>query len=153
MSLKEKGKQLYRMKGVLAVHGSDRKFVYQAVHMLNVGGYTEEWGSDEPRVSKLTFIGKLLDKEELQQGFEHCLSTPENIAARLAACGLGSLRFAIGDKVKCNTGQGWQTGSVVQLMYRDEFMPPGMVAPYQVQLDGGDLIYAPADEESLIQKA
>ena len=29
--LPQKGKQLYRMEGVIAVDGSDSKFVYQAV--------------------------------------------------------------------------------------------------------------------------
>jgi len=66
---------------------------------------------------------------------------------------LKALRFGIGDKVKCNTGGGWVAGEVVKLMYREDDMPPGMVAPYQVQLDGGNLIYAPADEDTLIKKA
>ena len=38
-------------------------------------------------------------------------------------------------------------------MYREDFMPPGMVAPYQIKLDKGDLIYAPADEDDIIRKA
>jgi len=38
-------------------------------------------------------------------------------------------------------------------MYRDDGMPPGMVAPYQVKLDSGDLIYAPEDSDELIRKA
>ena len=39
-------------------------------------------------------------------------------------------------------------------MYRDSSMPPGMVAPYQVKLlDGGDLIYVPADEDAVCKKA
>ena len=40
-------------------------------------------------------------------------------------------------------------------MYREKFMPPGMVAPYQVQLDGpnGALIYAPADEDPIVRAA
>ena len=50
--------ELYRMKGVLAVHGDDRKFVFQAVHMINIGGFTEAWADGEERVTKLTIIGK-----------------------------------------------------------------------------------------------
>ena len=38
-------------------------------------------------------------------------------------------------------------------MYRDEFMPPGMIAPYQVKLADGGLIYAPEDQDQLIRKA
>ena len=37
-------------------------------------------------------------------------------------------------------------------MYRDEFMPQGVVAPYQVKLDSGSLIYAPHDDDALIRK-
>jgi len=59
----------------------------------------------------------------------------------------------MGDKVKCNTGEGWKVGEVVALMYRDDYMPPGVVAPYQVKLDDGNCIYAPADEDELIRKA
>ena len=49
------------------------------------------------------------------------------------------LRFGVGDKVLCNTGDGWSRGEVVGLMYRDDVMPPGVVAPYQIQLDGDDV--------------
>ena len=34
MILRTKGTDIYRMKGVLAVAGTDQKFVYQAVHMI-----------------------------------------------------------------------------------------------------------------------
>jgi hypothetical protein len=40
-------------------------------------------------------------------------------------------------------------------MYREKYMPPGMVAPYQVKLDGkkDHLIYAPEDVDQVIRKA
>ena len=99
---------------------------------------------------------------------------PERHASSFAArCGLGSspqlapekrilprstvrrtLRFGVGDRVECKTGKTeWSAGEVVALMYRDDQMPPGMVAPYQVKLDSGNLIYAPADEDELITRA
>ena len=56
----------------------------------------------------------------------------------------------VGDAVECNTGE-WSKGTIVALFYRDEGMPPGMTAPYQVQLDDGRLIYAPADDDQLIR--
>ena len=37
-------------------------------------GYTSCWG-DAPRVNRLIFIGKNLDREELKKGFEACLET------------------------------------------------------------------------------
>ena len=134
--------------GVLAVAYSKQKFVYQAVHMIFNGNFDEPWGADEKRESKLVFIGKNLDHDELKKGFTDCASTPEKLQKKLK-----SLRFAIGDKVKCNTGGGFAKGTVVKLMYRDDEMPPGMVAPYQVKLDDGDLIYAPSDSDDLIRKA
>ena len=92
--------------------------------------------------------GKNLDHEALKKAFAACEVTPELLEKKRKM-----LRFGVGDKVKCNTGNGWQAGEVVALMYRDEYMPPGMTAPYQVQIDGGSLIYAPADTDELIRKA
>ena len=120
--------------------------------MIFNGNFEDAWAEGEKRMSKLVFIGKNTALEGLKEGFEACLSTDE-----LRAKQLESLRFKIGDSVECNTGAGWKSGKVVAQMYREKYMPPGMVAPYQVQLDGeggspGSLIYAPADEDGLIRK-
>merc|ERR1711998_125079 len=145
--LQEKGTDIFRMKGVLAIEHSEQRFVYQAVHMIFDGNFTEPWQPDEDKENKLVFIGKNLNAKELKAAFAACLSTAETKEKRIKA-----LRFSIGDKVECNTGKGWQKGSVVAHMYRDEYMPPGMVAPYQIKLADGSLIYAPADEDELIRK-
>jgi G3E family GTPase len=146
--LQKKGADLYRMKGVLAIKHAEQKFVYQAVHMIFNGNFDEEkWQPDEKRCSKLVFIGKNLNHAELKAGFDACIATPEQQEKKKKA-----MRFAIGDRVSCNTGGGWQPGVVASLMYRDEYMPPGMVAPYQVKLDNGDLIYAPQDSDELIRR-
>merc|ERR1712167_116663 len=137
------------MKGVLAIKYSEQRFVYQAVHMIFNGNFTEAWEPGEPRENKLVFIGKNLVAAELRAAFEACIATDEIIAKKTKM-----LRFAIGDKVECKTGaDSWSAGTIVELMYRDDGMPPGMCAPYQVKLSEGDLIYAPADEEDLIRKA
>jgi len=78
--LKNLGNDIYRMKGVLAVAGSPKKFVYQAVHMIFDGVFEGEWAPSEERGNKLVFIGKNLDKAALQRGFEACLDTPANRA-------------------------------------------------------------------------
>ena len=78
--LKTKGESIYRMKGVLAISGASKKFVYQAVHMIFDGRFDEEWAPGEPRVNKLVFIGKNLDLEELKTGFAATLDSPENQA-------------------------------------------------------------------------
>jgi G3E family GTPase len=148
--LKEKAADIYRMKGIISVEHAEQKFVYQGVHMIFTGDFDGSWSKDEKRESKLVFIGKSLDHEELKKGFEACLSTPE-----LRAKQIESLRFGVGDKVECNTGNGWKSGEVVAIMYREKYMPPGMVAPYQVSLDGTEkhLIFAPADEDEVVRKA
>merc|ERR1712070_1338254 len=125
------GADIFRMKGVLAIKYADEKFVYQAVHMIFNGNFDESWAEGEPRASKLVFIGKNLNKEELQARFDACKATPEMLQKKVAA-----LRFKIGDKVECNTGGGWEAGEIVDHLYRDDGMPPGMVAPYQVMVAG-----------------
>ena len=37
-------------------------------------------------------------------------------------------------------------------MYRDDGMPPGLIAPYQVRLSDGEYIYAPMDEDGIVRK-
>eukprot|EP00415_Alexandrium_ostenfeldii_P001636 UN1636 len=55
--LKEKGVDIFRTKGVLAVQGMKEKFVFQAVHMAFSGAPQKCWAEGEMRVCKLTFIG------------------------------------------------------------------------------------------------
>ena len=78
---------------------------------------------------------------------------PEDSRACVRATRLQRLRFAVGDAVECNLGERWAKGVVVDLMLtRDAAMASGVVAPYQVQLEGGGLIYAPEDAEGTIRK-
>ena len=61
-------------------------------------------------------------------------------------------RFDIDDRVCCRTGTtSWERGTIVALDYREEGWRAGLVAPYQIALDDGRLIYAPADNEQLIK--
>jgi len=72
--LKEKGTDLFRSKGVLAVKGMKEKFVFQAIHMLFANSQEGAWGPDEERRCKMIFIGKNLDREELTKGFMACMA-------------------------------------------------------------------------------
>jgi G3E family GTPase len=72
--LKEKGVDLFRSKGVLAIKGMKQKFVFQAIHMLFANSMEGEWGPDETRRCKMIFIGKNLNREELTSGFMACLA-------------------------------------------------------------------------------
>merc|ERR1719282_202647 len=72
--LKEKGVDLFRTKGVLAVKGMKQKFVFQAIHMLFANSNEGSWGPDEERRCKMVFIGKNLDRAELTDGFMKCMA-------------------------------------------------------------------------------
>ncbi|KAL8099068.1 uncharacterized protein LOC141684375 isoform X2 [Apium graveolens] len=71
--LTEQSEDIYRMKGLLAVDGMDERFVFQGVHDIFQGSPDRLWEKDEPRVNKVVFIGKNLDKEEIEKGFRACL--------------------------------------------------------------------------------
>jgi len=72
--LREKGVDLFRSKGVLAVKGMKQKFVFQAIHMLFANSNEGEWAPDEERRCKMIFIGKNLSREELTSGFMKCMA-------------------------------------------------------------------------------
>jgi G3E family GTPase len=69
--LQTKGNDLYRSKGILNVKGSDKRLVFQGVHMLFDAKFDRPWG-DDPRGNTLVFIGKNLDREALTSGFHRC---------------------------------------------------------------------------------
>ncbi|XP_068641679.1 uncharacterized protein [Aristolochia californica] len=71
--LLEHSDDIYRMKGLLSVEGMDQRFVFQGVHDIFQGSPDREWAPDEPRINKIVFIGKNLDKEALEKGFKACL--------------------------------------------------------------------------------
>ncbi|CAA2959365.1 Hypothetical predicted protein [Olea europaea subsp. europaea] len=67
--LLESSEEIYRMKGLLSVDGMNERFVFQGVHHIFQGSPDRLWRPDEPRINKIVFIGKNLDKEELEKGF------------------------------------------------------------------------------------
>ena len=71
--LRTKGADIFRMKGVLSVKGFETRFVFQGVHMLFDGRPDRPWGS-QPRINKLIFIGRNLDRNALTAGFRACLA-------------------------------------------------------------------------------
>ncbi|CAE7193243.1 CBWD1 [Symbiodinium natans] len=71
--LTERGTDIFRTKGVLAVKGSDHKFVFQGIHMIFGGQPQDPWPSGE-RVNRLIFIGRNLDRAELETGFKSTLA-------------------------------------------------------------------------------
>ena len=70
--LSTKGTDIFRMKGVLNVDGSDQRYVFQGVHMLFDGQPDRLWRDGESRVNRLVFIGRNLDRAELNSRFAAC---------------------------------------------------------------------------------
>jgi G3E family GTPase len=71
--LREKGVDIFRMKGIINVKDFDKRFVFQGVHMLFDGQPDREWGVGERRNNKMIFIGRNLDRAELNSRFAACL--------------------------------------------------------------------------------
>ncbi len=70
--LQEQGGNLLRTKGILAVANDDRRFAFQAVHMMADGDFIGRWKGDAARHSRLVFIGRDLNRPQLRRGFEAC---------------------------------------------------------------------------------
>ena len=64
---------MLRYKGVLHMKGTDRKVIFQGVHQLMGSDLGPEWAKDEPRESRMVFIGIELPREILEQGLDQCL--------------------------------------------------------------------------------
>ena len=71
--LTERGGDIFRSKGVLAIAGMDNEYVFQGVHMLMDGDTGRPW-AERDRVNRLVFIGRNLDRAELETGFAGCLA-------------------------------------------------------------------------------
>jgi G3E family GTPase len=67
------GADLLRYKGILWIEGSDRRVVFQGVHMLMGSDLGRPWGPDEARSSKMVFIGRNLPHDTIEKGLQNCL--------------------------------------------------------------------------------
>jgi len=75
------------------------------------------------------------------------------VGALMAYTNQGIARFGVGEVVEAFTSNGWERGEVVALNYREGEWPEGQVAPYQIMLQSGALIFAPLDEDRVVRKA
>ncbi|PVB60366.1 GTP-binding protein [Labrenzia sp. 011] len=80
MITQQYGMDILRMKGILSFKDDNDRFVVQAVHMLLEGDHQRPWKDDEPRVSRLVFIGRNLPKDIIEDGFMKCRVEPVPIA-------------------------------------------------------------------------
>lgn len=71
--LQSRGQDILRMKGILNFRGEPRRYVFHGVHMIFDGRLEQPWGQ-AARGNKLVFIGRNLDRQELEAGFESCIA-------------------------------------------------------------------------------
>ncbi|HET6182262.1 MAG TPA: GTP-binding protein [Acetobacteraceae bacterium] len=68
--LQDKGPDLLRTKGILYYKNENRRFAFQAVHMIADGEFIGPVKAGDPRRSKIVFIGRNLNRPQLRRGFE-----------------------------------------------------------------------------------
>ena len=71
--LRTKGTDIYRMKGIEHLKGAPNRYVFQGVHVLFDGKPDRPWKDSTEPGNQLVFIGKNLNRAELEQGFRACL--------------------------------------------------------------------------------
>jgi G3E family GTPase len=71
--LDDQGDELFRLKGILAIAGDDRRHVLQGVHQITEHRPADPWGR-ESRESRIVFIGRNLDAGALKASLAECLA-------------------------------------------------------------------------------
>ena len=70
-----RGTDVLRSKGILNLEGQTNRYVFQGVHMVMDSAWGEPWDG-VGRESRLVFIGRDLQADELEKGFLACTATP-----------------------------------------------------------------------------
>jgi G3E family GTPase len=73
--LQLRGQDILRTKGILYFPGEERRFAFQAVHMIADGDFIPPARPGTPKTSRIVFIGRNLNRPQLRRGFEDCVST------------------------------------------------------------------------------
>jgi G3E family GTPase len=71
--LDERGDDIYRLKGIVALAGDPRRYVLQAVHRMRDLKPADAWGAEKP-ATRLVFIGRSLDRAALENGLSACVA-------------------------------------------------------------------------------
>ena len=106
------------------------------VYKRTVGGRRQTFVASKTPSDRRATINQLKDIDRLEKVIDHELEP---------------LRFPIGTRVECNCADCWKCGTVVDHRYYDNDEQE-LSAPYQVELDDGDLIYAPQDDDRFIRQ-
>ncbi len=129
--MREKAEDLFRYKGILAVKGMDQKFVFQGVHMLFGGDFSDDflWKEGEKRECRFVFIGRNLDHDALQAGLMDCKAE--------------KLRFRVGDRVYANIGE-FTEGKILKCWDQGN--------PYRVEIQNEEKtnVWVPVDNDNYV---
>jgi len=72
--LQSRGPDIFRMKGVMSVKDEARRYVFHGVHMMFDGRFERPWPQGADRANTLVFIGRNLDRQELEAGLHSCFA-------------------------------------------------------------------------------
>jgi len=133
LGTEDQAQDFLRVKGVLNIAGSDRKFVLQCVHMLRNQGFTAPWGAADARENRIIFIGRGMAqrRKELTDAFMACIAEP--------------LRFPVGAQVHAHTGDGeddWEPGFIKK--HWDQ------CKAYRIGLSNGGECHCPVDDDRFV---
>jgi G3E family GTPase len=67
------GYQIYRIKGILNIHGESNKIIFQSVRSNSKVDLGSAWKQGEVKTSRIVFIGSNIKKEPLEKGLKGCL--------------------------------------------------------------------------------
>lgn len=70
--LQTNSKNIFRMKGIVAIKDQPNRFIFQGVHMLFEATESKAWGDEKP-FNRMVFIGRQLDKTFIEGAFRSCL--------------------------------------------------------------------------------
>ncbi|MBX9926448.1 MAG: GTP-binding protein, partial [Hyphomicrobiaceae bacterium] len=68
------GQNILRLKGIFDMKDDPDRFVVQGVHMQIEADHQRPWQPGETRWSRLVFIGRHLNDQELESGFRDCVA-------------------------------------------------------------------------------
>ena len=111
--------------------GMNQKFVFQGVHMLFGGDFSDDfhWKEGEERECRFVFIGRNLDHDALQAGLMDCKAE--------------KLRFRVGDRVYANIGE-FTEGKILKCWDQGN--------PYRVEIQNEEKtnVWVPVDNDNYV---
>jgi G3E family GTPase len=69
------GSDIFRIKGIVPVRNEARRYVFHGVHMTLDGRPGRPWRPGEPRRGEIVFIGRKLDRAEIDADIRACTAT------------------------------------------------------------------------------